>query len=65
MTNKEIVEVRNILYEQIKDADERLKKLRDICKHEKTFVGNYSYRVGSIMEAEMCVYCEKVIRFIS
>ncbi len=50
------------IYEQIKSAEERLKELRTICKHEKTFEGNYSWQIGSIEPADICEYCGELIR---
>ena len=61
---KSVEEIKNEceqMYQQIKLAKERLKELRDICKHEKTFEGNYSYRVGSIQLANICEYCGSVV----
>ncbi len=47
---------------KIRDAEERLKELRSICKHENTFEGNWSYRVGSITPAVICSDCKDLIR---
>lgn len=37
MTNEEIKLECEKMYLQISDAEDRLKKMRSICKHEKTF----------------------------
>lgn len=52
------------MYRQIKHAEERLKELRGMCKHEQTFKGNYSYRVGVIMPAIICSDCGKLIKYL-
>ena len=38
-------------------------KIRLDCNHEKTYIGNYSWRVGSIQSAELCEYCDKFIKY--
>jgi hypothetical protein len=63
MTNEEIKEDCEVQYEQIKKSEERLKELRGICKHEKTFEGNYSWRIGSIQPATICYYCGTPVAF--
>lgn len=45
------------MYAQIKSAEERLKELRAICKHEKLFRGTYSWRVGAYQVTDICEYC--------
>lgn len=52
-----------LMYAQIKAAEERLKELREICKHEKTFEGNYSWRPGAIMPATICSDCGALVNF--
>lgn len=63
MTNEEIKEDCKKMYAQIESATVRLKELRTICKHEKTFEGNYSYRVANIQLADICEYCGELIRY--
>ena len=46
MTNEEIKLEKEQIFVEIKSLEERLKELRTICKHEKTFVYNYSWRIG-------------------
>lgn len=65
MTNEEIKAECEEMYAQISNAEKRLKELRNDCKHEKTFHGNYSWRVGNIQLSEICWYCLKAIRTIS
>lgn len=65
MTNEEIKAEYEQMYAQISNAEKRLKELRNECKHEKTFQGNYSWRVGNIQLSEICYYCLKSIRTIS
>jgi hypothetical protein len=64
MTNEEISLEKEKMFEQIKVAQERLAEIRKICKHEKTFEGNYSWRVGSYQLAEICSYCGEFIKYI-
>lgn len=63
MKNEEIKSECEQMYAQIQRANDRLKELREICKHEKTFEGNYSWRVGSIQPAEICEYCGSLIKY--
>lgn len=74
MSNKEIsIEEENkavdikkeceIAYGCIKIAQEQLEHLRSICKHENTFEGNYSWRIGVIMPATICSDCGKMIKY--
>lgn len=62
MTPEEIKEECELQYNQIKNAEARLKELRAICKHENTFEGNYSWRVGSIMPATICSDCGELVK---
>lgn len=57
MENNEIKLECEKMYAQIEAAHERLKELRLECKHEKTFEGNYSWRVASSFPATICEYC--------
>ena len=50
-----------LIYTQIKSLENRLKRLRSICKHPDTFEGNYSYRVGSMCPATICIDCGEVV----
>jgi len=63
MNNEEIKKECEQMYSQIKNAEERLKELRKECKHEKTFEGNYSWRIGAIQLADICEYCGELIRY--
>ena len=63
MTNEEIKADCEKQYKAIEDARIRLKNLRDICKHEHTYQGNYSWRPGSIQPAEICSYCNELIKY--
>ena len=63
MTNEEIRKIKENCYEQIKLAEERLMEIRKICKHEKTFEGNYSWRVGASAPAVICEYCGELIKY--
>ncbi len=62
MSNDEIKNNAEFLYKQISDAQEGLKVLRSVCKHEETFEGNYSYRIGVIQAAIICSFCGELIK---
>lgn len=62
MTNEEIKSECEINYAKIIKAEKRLSELRGICKHDHTFVGNYSFRVGNIVTADICSYCNYCVR---
>lgn len=63
MTNSEIKDECEKMYAQIKQAEERLKEVRAICKHEDTFEGTWSWRIGSIQPAIICSYCGSLIKY--
>ena len=63
MKNEEIKMECEKMYVQIKSAENRLKELRSICKHEKVSEGNYSWRIGSIQRADICDYCNELIGY--
>jgi hypothetical protein len=48
-------------YEQIRKSEERLKELRAMCKHNNTYEGKYSWRVGCIDSAIICSDCGVVV----
>jgi hypothetical protein len=62
MSSEEIKDDCERQYNQIKMAQDRLVMLRSICKHEHTFEGNYSWRVGVIQKATICTYCNTPIK---
>jgi hypothetical protein len=51
------------MYAKIKEAEERLKEIRETCKHPNTFEGNYSWRIGSVDKAEICSDCQTLIKY--
>lgn len=61
MTQKEIKKECDVSCKKIKDARVRLSELRSICKHESTFEGVYSWRVGSTAMATICRDCGDAI----
>ncbi len=63
MTQEQIKEQRDILYKNIKDAEDGLKILRSICKHPNTFEGNYSWRIGACDRANICSDCGELINY--
>lgn len=64
MTPEETKEECNLLYKQIEYCHERLKVIREECKHEKTFRGTYSWRIGAFDECDICEYCGAPVNFI-
>lgn len=64
MSNEEIQADCQIQYEAIRKAEERLKELRALCKHENTFEGNYSWRPGAINRALICTHCGSCLKFL-
>lgn len=61
MTNEEIKQECDALYEQNKRTGARLEELRETCKHEDSFEGSFSWRAGSIIPAKFCAYCNKIL----
>ena len=53
------------LYKQIAKAQKKLEDIREVCKHKKTHVGLYSWRVGAVQNATLCDYCDAVVPVIS
>ena len=65
MSNEEITLEKERMFAQIKSAEERLSEIRKICKHEKTFECDYSWRVGNISRANLCTYCGEFINYVN
>lgn len=63
MTAEEIKSDCEKMYQQIKDAENRLKELRSVCKHENTFEGDYSWRIGAILPAIICSDCGALMKY--
>lgn len=49
------------IYSTIKTSQDRLKEIREICKHTTQHKGNHSYRVGQVSLENICSDCGKVI----
>lgn len=64
MTGEEIKEQCELMYAEIKKAENRLMYLREICKHEKTFEGNYSLRPGAHSKAMICEHCLTPVKWL-
>ena len=64
MTNDEIKKECDLIFVNIEREKERLKELRNICNHEDTFHGLYSYRIGSSYPAIICSICGSAIKYI-
>jgi len=63
MNKETILKEKEKCFEQIEQCNKRLEEIRKVCKHEETFEGNYSWRVGNIQLAEICSYCGELIKF--
>jgi hypothetical protein len=63
MSNEEIKADCDKQYGQIADARKRLEEIRAVCKHEQTFEGTYSYRIGVLMPAIICYFCGELINY--
>lgn len=61
MSNGIIKNIADTQIRVIKNATDMLHSLRSVCPHEDTHIGNYSYRIGVIQDAEICDYCGAVI----
>jgi len=62
MSNSVIKTIADRQMQVIKNATDMLDSLRNVCPHEHTHLGKYSWRVGVIQDAEMCDYCGKMVR---
>lgn len=63
MTQEEIKKQCEEIFKQIKEAEDRLKQIRELCKHQNTFEGNWSYRIGSILPAIICSDCKQLVKY--
>lgn len=61
MDNQQIKQECELMYSQIKNAEDRLKELRSICKHENTFNGTWSWRPGSYQPTTICSDCGALV----
>lgn len=57
MTNQDIKNEFDKLREEIRIANSRIERLRKLCKHERVYRGQYSWRPGSFRDAFICEYC--------
>jgi hypothetical protein len=49
------------LYKTIANAQKKLDAIRKVCKHKKTHIGMYSWRIGAMDQAELCNACDAVV----
>lgn len=59
----EIKEQCEVCREHIRLAEKRLKELQEMCHHERTFEGNWSYRIGVSIPAIICSDCGSLIKY--
>lgn len=50
------------LYKQIAVAQDKINTLRKKCKHPKTHMGLYSWRIGAMDKVELCNTCDAVVK---
>lgn len=63
MANEEIKANCEKCYSIIRDAEKTLEMIRKECKHENTFEGNWSWRIGSSLPAIICNDCGSLVKF--
>ncbi len=63
MKNEDIKVACEHLFTVIKMSEDKLSEIRKICKHEKTYEGNYSWRPGAIQLADICEYCGELVQY--
>ena len=61
MRSEEIKAECEQIYKTIRVSEERLNNLRKECKHEKFFIGDYSFSPGHIYKTAICEYCGQPI----
>ncbi len=64
MKAQEIKQEHTRLVETIKTAEAEIKVLQANCKHENTFEGNWSCRIGQSDKANICSDCGSLINFV-
>ena len=62
MTSKEIKSECQALRDKIVLYKIRIEELQTKCKHENTYEGKWSYRVGSCTDAIICSDCMKKVK---
>lgn len=55
----------DMLYQEIEKAQNRLAELRIECKHPETYVGNYSWRIGTMSLAHICIECGEMLGYLT
>lgn len=49
------------IYKDIKALQEELKEIQDNCKHEKSEMRDFMWRIGAVEKAKICCECDKVL----
>lgn len=65
MTQENIRKECELIYQTIKNSNDRLDEIRKICTHVSTFNGHYSWRPGTIEDAIICSDCNVLIEIIN
>jgi hypothetical protein len=53
-----------LIYQTIKNSNDRLTEIRKNCKHPNQFNGIYSWRPGAMDDAIICSDCGELIKII-
>jgi hypothetical protein len=64
MSNEEIKSECDRLCAAIDESKNRLMEIRAACKHEQTFETEYMWRVGSVNQALVCLFCGECVKFL-
>ena len=64
MNSEEIKAECEKIHSELVLGNARLNELRKLCKHENTFEGYYSWRVGNISPALLCSDCGDFIKYL-
>lgn len=62
MKANEIKKRKKVLFKIIEDSNSELERLRQECKHEKTYKGIWQWAPGHTFNAEICDICGECIK---
>jgi len=65
MESKDIKLECELIFKALSDYRLRLDELRKLCKHENTYKGDYSWRIGSSDPAIICSDCGDVVEILT
>lgn len=64
MTQEQIKKACEYNYKMIKDANENLEAIRNMCQHPNTHEGLWSWRLGCIDPGIICSDCGTLVKII-